>query len=442
MSDAFEKKFREKLSEGDIPFDAEAWKKMEKKLDTLNGDGSSRRTFWWWLAPLLLLLLGTGVFFWWRGSTSPSDQQQTPSITNNSVLPEQEKESDTSGKEATTTLPGKEQTPSAVTGAEQEATHPSAQGTPVKSKTGQSVVPPAVKPAGERTDNPSPLVERQRPSSPQVLSYPGKEPERVANLTIDEEPVKEAYQQKNILHLLATLYAEDKEIPVTIKASGHVPSKELSKPADGKTKEKKTGAPRKGFSLGIVAGPVFNVAPSLQYGRIGLDGGLLLSYHVNNRWSFTTGAVYSDKPYGGTPRDYGAIRKLPPPQDPYHVIRKVDAVCGVLDIPLNINYAFLDRPNYTLSATAGLSSYLMLKENYNYKYYGWDKEYEFTNANQHYLAVLNLAFTYQFPLNKNMSLGVQPFAKIPFRPVGYGEVKLYSTGVMLQLNFNASRHKR
>ncbi len=55
MIDAFDKKFREKLSEGDIPFDADAWKKMEKKLDALNGrDGSSRKSFWRWLAPLLL----------------------------------------------------------------------------------------------------------------------------------------------------------------------------------------------------------------------------------------------------------------------------------------------------------------------------------------------------------------------------------------------------
>ncbi len=57
----------------------------------------------------------------------------------------------------------------------------------------------------------------------------------------------------------------------------------------------------------------------------------------------------------------------------------------------------------------------MLKEKYNYKYQsGWESDKEFTNANQHYLAVLNLAFTYQFPLNNNMSLGVQPFIKIPF----------------------------
>jgi hypothetical protein len=448
MSDAFDKKFREKLSEGDIPFDADAWKKMERKLDALNGDGSSRRTFWWWLAPLLLVLLGTGAFLWWRGSTSSSEQEQSPIITNNSTTPKQEKESDTSGEKATTSLPNQQQSRSAVPGSEQKSTIPPVPqpATGKNNETDKHTLPPVVKPEAGRTNKPSPLVDSRQPSAPPVLSYPAKkrseqtEDKAAANLTV---PAKEANRQENILHLLATLYPEDKEIPATVKGNGRVPLKEPVKPATEKTKEKKAVPSRKGFSLGIVGGPVLNVAPSLQYGQIGLDGGLLLSYHVNNRWSFTTGAVYSNKPYGGTPNDYGAVRKLPPPPTPYYAIRKVDAVCGVLDIPVNINYAFMNAPNYTLSATAGLSSYLMLKEDYKYWYQsGWDKDYKFKNANQHYLAVLNLAFTYQFPLNKNMSLGVQPFAKIPFRPVGYGEVKLYSTGVMLQLNFNTARRNR
>lgn len=431
MSDAFDKKFREKLSEVDIPFDADAWNKMEKKLDALNDDGSARRTFWWWLAPLLLLLLGTGAFFWWRGSSSSTNQQQLPSTTTNNVsIPQQEKETVAPG-EKTATLPSKEQQPSTISGGEQKTTTLSTPSptTAKDSEVSKSAVPPAAQKGAGKIGAPSPLIDRRKPAPAPVLSYPAKEPEVNSN--------------DNIIHLLATLYPKQEKIPAELKSSSKVPLKEPRKAVVEKAKEKKAVPSRKGLSIGVMAGPVFNVAPSLQYGRVGVDAGLSISYHVNNRWSFTTGAIYSAKPYGGTPSDYGVIKKWGQPTPPYYVIRKIDANCGVLDVPLNINYAFMNSAKYTLSATAGLSSYFMLKEKYDYKYQsGWSQDKELTNANQHYLAVLNLAFTYQFPLNKHTSLGIQPFAKIPLRPVGYGEVKLYSTGVMIQLNFNKAKHNR
>ena len=126
-----------------------------------------------------------------------------------------------------------------------------------------------------------------------------------------------------------------------------------------------------------------------------------------------------------------------------NTVKRIDANCKVLDVPININYTFMDRPKYSLTATVGLSSYFMLKEKYTYKRdYMPDWETSLSNENQHYLSVLNLAFTYQLPLNSHMSLGIQPFAKVPLGDIGYGQVKLYSTGVAVQLNFNQFRRKQ
>ncbi|WP_298737249.1 outer membrane beta-barrel protein [uncultured Chitinophaga sp.] len=443
MSDAFDKKFREKLSEGDIPFDADAWKKMEKKLDALNEDGYSGRSFWRWLTPLLLLLLGTGAFFWWRSSTSIDHPSPAASSNNTSTVPQQQTpvktQGDTPEEKANTNTTDQSKQPAAVVrGEEQQAASSSEM-----PKTNKSATPAHEETAAAKHHTPSPLVDRTKQPADPVLSYPVNAKEQYTATGAERTgATKTAGGQDNILQLLATLQPKEEQLSTNIKGNGRSPLKQSVQPADEKTKEKKELPSRKGLSLTLTGGPVYNVAPSLQYGRLGVDGGLLLSYHVNNRWAFTTGAIYSQKPYGGTWRDYGVLKNWAPP-DPYHVIRKIDANCGVLDVPVNINYAFMNRPNYTLSATAGLSSYLMLKEKYTYKYQsGWDSDKELTNANQHYLAVLNLAFTYQFPLNNNMSLGIQPFTKIPLRSVGYGEVRLYSTGVMLQLNFNSAGHKR
>ena len=251
--------------------------------------------------------------------------------------------------------------------------------------------------------------------------------------------------ESNILHLLSTLHTGNTRVPAKLNGPSRMGLKEIKPlPEGAKQQDRKDQPPsRKGFSIGLMLGPVFNVAPSLQYGRIGVDAGILLNYHVNNRWSFSTGAVYSIKPYGGTRSDYGVLKNWPPPYDPDKTIKHIDANCNVLDIPLNINYTFMDRPAYTLSATAGISSYFMLEEKYVYKYQNaYDQTRELSNQHQHYFSVLNLAFTYQFPLGRHTSLGIQPYAKVPLKGLGFGEVKLYSTGVTVQMNLNMRRKNR
>jgi hypothetical protein len=120
----------------------------------------------------------------------------------------------------------------------------------------------------------------------------------------------------------------------------------------------------------------------------------------------------------------------------------VNANCDVLDIPLNVNYTFLQVNNNTLSATLGLSNYIMLKEKYQYIYKSspeWEKTVE--NQNQHYLAILNVGALYQHPAGKRLIIGVQPYAKIPLHGVGLGQVKLYSAGLALQLNLVGKKRR-
>lgn len=444
MSDAFDKKFREKLSDVDIPFDADAWNKMEKKLDALNDDGSSRRTFWWWLAPLLLLLLGTGAYLWWQQSTPRSASQAPAEKTADQVtIPQQQKEV-SSPENKTIDSPGKGTGQSSVPGQQVINTpaQPSHNIASDAEKAEKNNAPAARTTETPKARVPSPLANRQESSV--VPDQPGKQQQIKTDPAKAETDVtiNEA-DKRTIPDSSAARAPKDDQIAAKLKSSSNPPVKGPVKKADESSKEEKVVPPRKGFSIGVVLGPVFNVAPSMWYGRFGVDGGLLLSYHVNNRWSFTTGAIYSVKPYGGTLDDYGVSKRWPPPTNPNYAIRNIDANCNVLDVPVNINYTFMDRPKYALSASAGMSSYFMLKEKYNYKYQSsWERDTEITNENRHYMAVLNLAFTYQFPISNHMSLGIQPFAKVPLRGVGYGEVKLYSTGVLLQLNFNRARRTR
>ncbi|WP_188315838.1 outer membrane beta-barrel protein [Chitinophaga agrisoli] len=413
---------------------------MEKKLDALNEPTGRRKPFWWWMAPLLLLLLGTGAFIWWRNTTSPANIPEEDGKTSAQItLPSAtDTVAATSGGKATA-APEKETTTPALSDdntrpANQQEIKPSDNKNTAAGKIsvppilvttnnnnnnaakGKTVVPPAV----VKNDNPPAAA------SP-VLAY--QEKRNAAANAVDNNTA-----DNNILDLLANIRPKEKQVSTKLNGASHIPVKESVE----KSVTKQTVPQRKGFSIGVMVGPVLNIAPSMQYGRIGVDAGLLLSYHLNNRWSFTTGAVYSIKPYGGTRSDYGVTKKWSPPMS---YVKNIDANCDVLDIPLNINYAVVNSPKYTLGITAGLSSYLMLKEKYEYKYDYWESDRYINNENRHYFSILNLAFTYQFPLNSHMSLGLQPYAKIPLKAVGFGEVRLYSTGVAVQLNFNQTKRK-
>jgi hypothetical protein len=438
MSDEFDKKLREKLSEADIPFEPESWQKMEQKLDALNNGSSRRRIFWWWLAPLLLLLLGTGAYLWWQptasdgGLQAPSEkisEQQSPdrSPAKDSFHQEQSSPSQTIAQQEQQQTPA----PGSITIPRET--------TVIKDK---KAVPEQGHPAVNKPAAPPPGVGPHQPSSAPALIYPQQQREATKAAVKKEKAGNTADSNNNIPQLppAAMPQPEEKKIASKSGDSSNSPVKKPVKETEKESKEKDTPPKRKGFSIGIMLGPVLNVAPSMQYGRIGLDAGVLLNYHINNRWSVTSGAIYSIKPYGGTLSDYGVSKKWRPPYNPDYAIKHIDANCNVLDVPLNINYTFMDKSKYTLSATAGVSSYFMLKEKYDYILQNaYPQKRELTNENQHYAALLNLAFTYQFPVSRRMSLGIQPYAKIPFRGVGFGEVRLYSTGVAVQVNFNSFR---
>ncbi|MET6999201.1 hypothetical protein [Chitinophaga defluvii] len=413
MSDAFENRIREKLNEADIPFDQDAWNKMDQQLDVSLRQPRRKGGGWWW--PLLLLLLGGGAVWYWN-QYIPSRANTTSGIT----------ETDTLKLNQAINTPAISNTvaDSPVTTAAKKSTAPVDNVTVpaiqiVKNNDNNNKRNNSIKPAaatGKKEYIPvSPVSAHKTDNYTENSGYPVSSQEGIAAINTNK--------------------AQDPQITTALTATPEIPLLATAEVVSPTTPQQ---AAHRGISFGLTLGPDFNVAPSLKYGRIGFNAGALVHYQANRHWSFTTGAVYSKKIYGATPNDYAVLKKLPPPSNPGYTVTKIDAVCSVLDVPVNVNYTFLRKQQNTLSATLGASNYFMLKENYDY-YYANNypgKEMEFNNQNQHYIAILNVALTWQHPVGKHISLGVQPYAKIPFKGVGYGEVKLYSAGVALQVNFS------
>lgn len=436
MNDAFENSIRNKLNEADIPFDQDAWKKMESLLDA--GDNKKRPAGWWWL----LLLPVLGGLGWWIMQPSATDK----TVSRATISSQDQQNTAINGQRADATDSSTLHLPQTIASTENEIKQQPLEKTNVtKNKSNQQSAASASNNHLPKTNTATAITGRQQALLPAGTYLPKTNKtdksltekrttdsdNQIPGLnTVQEEKIndKEAAGY-SALKLLATKQGNNYNAYTKIGHPAEIPMHtELQPDQQKKIVRRKINS--KGLYFGVTLGPDLNVAPSFNYGNVGFNIGALAHYYFNEHWFVTTGVVYSKKLYGATRNDY----RNPNYINPYDLV-KVNANCNVLDIPVNINYTFLQVNNNTVSATLGLSNYIMLKEKYQYIYkYSPEKEWTVNNENQHYLAILNVGALYQHPAGRRLIVGVQPYAKIPLHGVGAGQVKLYSAGLSLQLN--------
>ncbi|WP_431293077.1 hypothetical protein [Pedobacter sp. P26] len=189
------------------------------------------------------------------------------------------------------------------------------------------------------------------------------------------------------------------------------------------------------FVLSILAAP--DLTSVQKSGTSNLSGGFGVeaTYMITKKLSVSTGASYAKKIYDS---DFSLYK--PNTSYVFNVApSKIHANCDVIDIPLNVNYKVFGNSRNSVSVSTGLSSYIMLKEQYTYSYngtYQGPQNFEVRNENQHYLGIANVGVEFQHKINNNLSISAKPFMKIPLTDIGYGNSKLSSTGVAVSVNMN------
>jgi hypothetical protein len=165
-----------------------------------------------------------------------------------------------------------------------------------------------------------------------------------------------------------------------------------------------------------------------------INAGLILEYRLGQRFRVSTGLLRGNKKYYARREDYAF-----PPAAYTRDFSRVDGSCTILDVPLNLRYDALVRPNARLFGTVGVSSFFMQHERYTYDYvdnnmtYTWESS--FSNENRHLFSILNLSFGYERSLSNHWSLQAEPYLKLPLAGVGAGKVKLTSAGVFLGMKY-------
>jgi len=236
--------------------------------------------------------------------------------------------------------------------------------------------------------------------------------------------------------------ADDKTV-----VSNAVPKTDASqKPTIAGTTPKATKRPAPGsrpvFALSVLASSDLNgVNSSFQQTKIGGNFGAMFSATFK-KWTISTGAQYDIKPYLTNFDNYHTNYQFKTKPS------SVQADCRMLDIPININYQVYHERANSISIGTGLSSYFMLREDYQFNYdnggaYGYGGttttgplHYTVINKNKNILSVLNIDATYTHQINSKFGVTVQPYTKVPLSNVGASQVRLQSTGVAVGINWN------
>ncbi|MDB5253597.1 MAG: PorT family protein [Flaviaesturariibacter sp.] len=166
----------------------------------------------------------------------------------------------------------------------------------------------------------------------------------------------------------------------------------------------------------------------------GFEAGVIAGYRLTNHWSLEAGLVssrrhyYSDGKYLNTSKIY-----LPPNSS----ITMVDGSCRMLEIPVSIRFNGAARKHGNWFGTAGLSSYLMKREDYDYAYYYPSTNYTaihsktYRNESRDWVSVLQLSGGYDRSVTRTLNVRVEPYLQLPLRGMGFGKLPLTSAGVRI-----------
>lgn len=395
--------FRQALNTApDLSPHEDDWKKMELLLNT----GKKRKAaivWFYWPAGIAAGLL---VFFSLWFSKEPAKQlvqnQKKENIKTDRVTIENKNES------------VKPDTESVISN--NPARPESSEMNPVFSKSGSNIIP------AENTENENPgIAEQKKRESLPLINY-----------ALNQDFSKTHEPDASRIPLITTdILMSEKQ---TVRDNETQTQKTTPAKKDGK------------LVLSLALTGDLNSVNAIGNSKAGLSYGAGLSYKVLKGLSIGTGIYYSQKKYTSDKYSYYTTEK--PFATWVSYSKQIDADCKVIDIPLNLNLQLLKTDKTGIIASAGLSSYLMLSEKYNFiynynpssQYSG--RQYTIKNENKHILSVVNLAIGIEKPLGKQNSIVILPYAKLPIEGIGQGQTELKSFGLGFQLNYSMKKKEK
>ncbi|MFW0718553.1 outer membrane beta-barrel protein [Pedobacter sp. N23S346] len=182
------------------------------------------------------------------------------------------------------------------------------------------------------------------------------------------------------------------------------------------------------LSFTLMAAPDISSTSSSINNKVSTNVGLMINYALTRKISLSTGVIYAKKLY-----DYNSRGRLVAGYKDTNW--NVEANCKVLDLPVNIDYRVFKKRNIAVNVSAGVSSYLMLNEKYKLTTGpALTVTREEVTGNKHFLGIANFSVSVERNVNSRLSVGLQPFLKLPLTGIGKYEGNLSSAGLSVLLN--------
>lgn len=180
-----------------------------------------------------------------------------------------------------------------------------------------------------------------------------------------------------------------------------------------------SGVDANGISLSNLGAPTPVYGAGVQYAR----GKLFIR----------TGVMVTKKLYAAKDKDYN--RKTGTWMS-IVTFDNINANCKIIEIPGSVGYTVIRKKKTSAHIIAGTSSYFMKKEDYQFYFKNQSgndttRNAAFTNNSNHYFSSLNLSAGIEQKISNRFSITAEPTIKIPLGGIGFGNVKLYSAGLLI-----------
>jgi hypothetical protein len=213
------------------------------------------------------------------------------------------------------------------------------------------------------------------------------------------------------------------------------------------TGEEKAGEERNFFAgpvaLGLVISPQTPYASNAR-SALNMGGGVLSEFPITRNIGLNTGILLANQSLN-RPQQAPTVLSTGSRQLQSTTLNLVG-----LDIPLNVHYSFAHRQKRNYYLGLGVSSLLLLKEQYTYTYSNFgtlgtpareetEKRSAAVAGKMHWGQLMNVSFGLDYSLSPNLRLTVEPYVKLPFGAYTQEQLRLGSGGVHLQIRYRTGR---
>jgi hypothetical protein len=417
-------------------FNEASWKKMEAMLDK---EDDRKRPFVFWLWWLLPLLIGAGLLSYFAFNKNNSQREITAVKKNDVPAEKTGGKMDAANKHATGPV---EPNPVTVNSIPENGNDAGKIKTAVSGKTSK---PPVIKDGNVLQSKDEDLFTKKNRSGKDKAKMKGK-------ITAAEQAID---NEQDVDQIVSNVSPEVKTKPVESISQEEVVvikvdadkagEKEIEKIIDSIVKKPGTDNKQKNrfyrFYIIAAAGAEASGVKLFAADKITGRYGLALGYQVNKNLSVQAGFFSANKKYKATGSDYKTK-----PGTYWNIvdIKNIEANCKVYEIPVTVRYDFMPGKILNIFAAAGLSSYVMKKEDYrfSYEHNGTMRQAKTTyNGNKNLFSVLRITGGAEKKISGKFSVFASPGIAIPLSGVGEGEVKLYSMDMIFGIKFTPATKK-